>query len=321
MKTDFEREFNEMQSQGWRLMPFGELFRNSNEFMGVLEKQFNEAPFKKSYYKFIRKDISDKELQEDYGKKCIGYSSEMDERLRNLINDCDALFVAGKLSQKYFVRDIEQTNIVIQLKAIGKNFDLLKKYIAKHGNADPVNLKTETEALGKQILDDVKAIDYLPLQNAIVKSMISDKENMHLIIEEAVSGWSNEKYEDAGRGENYKRLKVYFDNYLKDKYQQDETIETKYTTKQKVLTYLLDCHANGVSIPIGDKKEIEKTGKRILAGKSGNTFYKNLYEIVNEDLNKKQSLIDIGGNDWRNAVLNLSENKEILEKYLKEKKL
>lgn len=218
MNNDFKREFDEMQSQGWRIMPFGELFKDNVALMGTLEDQFNAAPLKRSYYKYIRKDISDKELQEDHGKKNIGYSSEMDARLQALINECDTLHASGKLNKKYYVNDIEQTNIVIQLKAIGDKYKMLQDYIVKHGNSEPINLKTETEAIGKQIIADVNAIAYHPLRKMVVEYILNDTENIGLTVESMVSGWQNKQYEDAGRTDNYKRLKMYFDNYLRENF-------------------------------------------------------------------------------------------------------
>ena len=56
------------------------------------------------------------------------------------------------------------------------------------------------------------------------------------------------------------------------------------------------------------------------AGK-GNRFYKVFNEIVNKDLNVEKNLIEIGGENWRTIVKKLSNEPEIIEKYLQSKRL
>ena len=56
------------------------------------------------------------------------------------------------------------------------------------------------------------------------------------------------------------------------------------------------------------------------AGK-GNRFYKVFNEIVNKDLNIENNLIEIGGENWRTIVKDLSNEPETIETYLQNKQL
>ncbi len=101
----------------------------------------------------------------------------------------------------------------------------------------------------------------------------------------------------------------------------NETDIEKYTAKHYLLAYLFECNAKGESFPIGNKKELERIGnERIGAGK-GNRFYKVFNEVINKDLNAEKNLLEIGGENWRKAVIELSKAPELVEKYLQSKQL
>jgi len=100
---------------------------------------------------------------------------------------------------------------------------------------------------------------------------------------------------------------------------EQETI--RYTAKHYVLAYLIECNAKGESFPVGQKKELEKIGNRIMGAGKGNRFYKVFNEIVNKDLNSENNLIEIGGENWRTIVKDLSNEPETIETYLQNKQL
>ncbi len=100
-----------------------------------------------------------------------------------------------------------------------------------------------------------------------------------------------------------------------------ENTTTKYTAKHYVLAYLIECNAKGESFPIGQKKELEKIGNKKMGKGKGNRFYKVFNEIVAKDLNAENNLIEIGGENWRTAVKDLSSEPEIIETYLQSKEL
>jgi len=100
-----------------------------------------------------------------------------------------------------------------------------------------------------------------------------------------------------------------------------ENDTTKHTAKHYVLGYLIECNAKGESFPIGQKKELEKIGNEKMGAGKGNRFYKVFNEIVNKDLNIENNLIEIGGENWRTIVKDLSSEPQTIETYLLSKQL
>jgi len=100
-----------------------------------------------------------------------------------------------------------------------------------------------------------------------------------------------------------------------------ETDTEKLTAKHYVLAYLFECNAKGESYPIGNKKELERIGNNRMEAGKGNTFYKVFNEIIRKDLNVENNLIEIGGEYWRKAVIKLTKEPELVEKYLQNKHL
>lgn len=126
---------------------------------------------------------------------------------------------------------------------------------------------------------------------------------------------------------DYQILKDRYRAYLEQKQTlppQQTTTENdtiKYTAKHYVLTYLIECNATGKSFPIGQKKELEKIGNSIMGDGKGNRFYKVFNEIVQKDINDENNLIEIGGENWRTIVKDLSNEPETIETYLQSKQL
>ena len=124
--------------------------------------------------------------------------------------------------------------------------------------------------------------------------------------------------------EGYQILKDRYSYYLKTLTPQQINTKTetaKYTAKHYLLAYLFECNATGESFPMGNKKELERIGNERIGTGKGNRFYKVFNEIINKDLNAENELIEIGGEDWRKAVVELSKTPELVEKYLQNKQL
>ena len=105
---------------------------------------------------------------------------------------------------------------------------------------------------------------------------------------------------------------------------QQKTNENKtlqYKAKHYVLAYLIECNAKGESFPHGQKKELEKIGNKKMGIGKGNRFYKVFNEIVQKDINAENNLIEIGGENWRTIVKDLSDEPETIETYLQTKRL
>lgn len=120
--------------------------------------------------------------------------------------------------------------------------------------------------------------------------------------------WNDEKEEE------------FFNNYKKS-CNEENSYREKYQAKHYVLAYIFDCYAIEKKLPRGNKKEIERIGNQRIGKGRGNTFYKNFNLIVNKNLHSKEILINEVGESWREIILKLSENPEILENYLQSKKI
>ena len=104
--------------------------------------------------------------------------------------------------------------------------------------------------------------------------------------------------------------------------QESIAIENKsYKTKHYVLTYIIECYAKGEIPPVGEKIKLEKIGNEKMGVGKGNTFYKVFSQIINKDFNIERNLIEIGGDDWRKIIKNLSKEHNKIETYLQSKEL
>lgn len=127
---------------------------------------------------------------------------------------------------------------------------------------------------------------------------------------------------------DYKVLNDRYRAYLEQKQSlspQQKTNENetvRYTAKHYVLAYLIECNAKGESFPIGQKKELEKIGSQRIGAGKGHRFYREFNNIINNyDINKLNHLIEIGGENWRTIVKDLSNKPETIETYLQSKQL
>lgn len=122
------------------------------------------------------------------------------------------------------------------------------------------------------------------------------------------TGWND--------GEEYKFL----NNQSQGSNNESEPI--KYNATHYALAYIFDCDAKGRPRLEGRKKELEKIGWERSNNKiNGNTFYKAFNRINNKDLNIEKNLIDITGTNWKNIILDLSEDRKTLIEYFEKKQL
>lgn len=117
---------------------------------------------------------------------------------------------------------------------------------------------------------------------------------------------------------------VYYSNgkiYSATEVESDTIYVEKYSTKQYVITYILDNYASGEKLPHGNKMELEKIGSEFLGEGRGNTFYKNFNNLSSKDLRNEAVLEQEAGHNWRQIFLKLSKDKETLDNYLKANKI
>ena len=125
----------------------------------------------------------------------------------------------------------------------------------------------------------------------------------------------------------YRRLEIIIDviNEIsgRDKANVSDEPQRKPTAKHHALAYILDCDANGRNRLEGQKKMLEKIGKK-RSGKSGNTFYKACNELQGIDINSGRKIGAWLGDDWANIksiILDLSEDRKTLIEYFEKKQL
>ena len=98
-----------------------------------------------------------------------------------------------------------------------------------------------------------------------------------------------------------------------------------YHAKHHVVAFMIECNAieKDFAQYDGKKKEIEKIGEERMGKRRGNTFYKAFNKIMNDkvDLNRASDLIYLLGDDWREAIIDLSLKPEKVKKYLNIRKL
>jgi len=115
----------------------------------------------------------------------------------------------------------------------------------------------------------------------------------------------------------------------KSQYQRDKT----YKGNDYALAFILDCYAKNEN-PIayyGSKKKLEQLGNSIMSKGRGNTFYKCFNLIVHDvseacmDYNGDSFFAKISylvrNDDWQDTVLEISNNRSLLEHYLREKSM
>jgi hypothetical protein len=102
---------------------------------------------------------------------------------------------------------------------------------------------------------------------------------------------------------------------------QSQKNEQKLFAKHHVLTYLIECNSKGENYPTNIKKELERIGQQRMKGTSGNTFYKAFGRIHHKNIDSIKTLSEIGGDNWREIVLSLTNDREKVEAYLQSKGL
>jgi hypothetical protein len=93
----------------------------------------------------------------------------------------------------------------------------------------------------------------------------------------------------------------------------------KITEKWHALLFLLEVEAHNLKLPVNSdgsfiRSEIEEIGKR-KTGSTGQSFYRHIFRLkdVIKDSNKLKGVF---GPDWKNTVIELSNNDEIIKNYI-----
>lgn len=231
-------------------------------------------------------------------------------------------------------KELEVLNMDTQRETTVKGWDYLKTYIEAYKEGEQyfetefkVSPNTLYGANAEQYVRDIH-FNFFHVQHTGANEGWGyvKKQSPIILTHKAVkefgfySGIVNKVEEQVNK---YPRLFATFDKCEHNLPPQQKTNENeteRYRAKHYVLAYLIECHAKGESFPIGQKKELEKIGNEKMGAGKGNTFYKVFNQIVNKDL-KEKNLIEIGGENWRTIVKDLSNEPETIETYLQTKQL
>lgn len=102
---------------------------------------------------------------------------------------------------------------------------------------------------------------------------------------------------------------------------QTYSYQIKLSAKHYALAYIFECHALGKSLLSGKKTALERIGNERIGKGKGNRFYKAFNEITQIDLNMKFNLVEIGGEEWRKAIIELTKFPIEVEQFLESKGL
>lgn len=104
------------------------------------------------------------------------------------------------------------------------------------------------------------------------------------------------------------------------------TDEASYNAIHYVLAYIYDCLATDINFAefAGKKSKLEAIGEsRVNGAICGNTFYKafNKFMATSINLENESDLISLGGDKWKEIIIDLSLESERLSTYLTERGL
>jgi hypothetical protein len=93
--------------------------------------------------------------------------------------------------------------------------------------------------------------------------------------------------------------------------------EKRHNCKFYILSYLFDCDVIGTRPPTGEQKKIKEIGKKRLKGVwDSGTFARIFNDIETHPRNSPMELSNTFGDDWKEIIIELSENPEELRNYL-----
>ena len=293
--------------------PFKVVLKENHEFLKELYNQYKNSKFIPDSQKYLLKFFSEEEIKTGYSEMYklipegkIGYIKQTDfaKSLSDISKEMFDLAIAGKLEKQYYVNDIEDTIIYKSLTEIERLLFNVENSGAKETSTSILMQIKKLDNFGNLILDSIH-------ENFKVSDFhISD-------FPKNESDWDKTTTQ-------LKHYLVYPGGEVINK-QNNDLLNRNYTAKHYALTYILDLHSKGERIPTNDggyaKSILESIGERKMGKNEGDGFYRAVRSINKDyDLNELQDLNQISLN-WKNIILELTENKDLLIKYLNSKGL
>ncbi len=225
-KIDFEREYRKAT------FPYKEIISSKKDLRNSLFAEFLTTKQKPCFDLYLYEHYTEKQLNEGFaeahkqtpsyvsnGKKEIiaasfVQSTPFESRVNELYSEYINKVGKNTLETKYHCFDLEATNTVKTLNEIGKLIEKLKKVLLTH---DVIDYDTETRNFATTILALMERLEYQELRDGVFSEILNDKENFFIHLEHYLN-----TNKESNLNDKYSRLKMYFDNYLKEGYRSSQ---------------------------------------------------------------------------------------------------
>lgn len=210
VNNDFKTEYRKVQQVGNTQVQLLCEFENDAEFMKAFEAQFEAAPKLPDVSKYWRKHYTESEIT-----KLI--RSNKAAPLYDLRNEFNTLISEDNVPKDCFTNDIKQTNIYAQFKAIEDIFNSFKEM--KDFEFTENRLVPRAEQFGLGIISEVEKIDYKPIREKVISTIINDKGNININLPEILDN----RIKNDDFAAKYLKAKMCLDNFLSRYLKQQES--------------------------------------------------------------------------------------------------
>lgn len=234
-QKDFIREYRNTN------FPYKGIITGNKELRKTLFKEFIQTKLKPCSHLYLLDHYTERQINDgiieasnqiptsvsDNTNVIIAASFVQQTQFETYVNELHRDFhnciFKNTLEAKYYCFDLEGTNTVKTLKEIGKVIELFKKVLITH---DIIDYDTEAKHTSKTVLALVEHLEYNDLKDGVFREIINDKENISIDLEGRFEGNNQRDLKDK-----YSRLKMYFDNYLKEGYRRLKKLQQKKKNK------------------------------------------------------------------------------------------
>ena len=231
IEKDFKTEYRKVQRMGNTSISLLRNFENDTPFTDAFQKEFAAAPLFADVSKYWGLFYTDDQMEagfEEMDKMIIPKKSggemvmadfvsttQFESHLNELKNEFYQLITHGKAPKSCYTHNIKETNIYKQFAAIEDKFKAFKEM--KNFNPSTNSLLLQAEQFGQGIISEIEKIDYEPIREKIISTIINDAENIYIHLPKIVDSITNttSDFSEKDFAANYSKAKMYLNNYLK----------------------------------------------------------------------------------------------------------
>jgi len=211
IKEEFNQEYKRLEPFG-KSLSLSKSFEEDENFMLAFEEEFSRTSTKPDLDKYWIGLFTKKKLDE-YILIQKGIIQNKKTTLTETILkvkeiEFNELSRKNKLPKECYIHQIEETNIYKQFRIIEDILNRFKEMKGFDNSAD--SLLQQAEEFGKGLVSEIHNINYEPIRNKIIEVIINDKENINTFIK----GYINNNFNKKEFEDNYRKAKMYLDNYL-----------------------------------------------------------------------------------------------------------